>query len=59
MSKTNLFFSKEKHGGGINQELGINIHTPLYIRQIIDKDQLNSTENFAHYSVKNYMRKES
>ena len=29
-------------GGGINQELGINIHTLLYVRQITNKDLLHS-----------------
>ena len=30
--ETNLWRPKEKCGGGINQELGINIHTLLYLR---------------------------
>ena len=29
-------------GGEINQELGINIHTLLYVRQITNKDLLHS-----------------
>ena len=34
ISKTNLWLPKGKHGagGGINQDLGMNIHTLLYIR---------------------------
>ena len=46
ISKTNLWLPKGKHGGeGINQELGINIHTLLYMRQTISKDLLYSTGN--------------
>ena len=45
--------------GGVNQELGINIHTPLYIRQITNKNLLYSTGNSTQYSVITYMRKES
>ena len=39
--------TKGKHGGGggINQELGMNTHTLLYIRQITNKDLLYSTGN--------------
>ena len=44
--------------GGITQELGLNIHTLLYIRQIINKDLLYSTGNSTQYSVITYMRKE-
>ena len=40
--ETNLWRPKEKCGGGINQELGINIHTLLYVRQITNKDLLHS-----------------
>ena len=43
-------------GGGINQELGINIHTTTYET---DKDLLYSTGNSTQYSVITYMRKES
>ena len=46
-------------GGGINQELGISIHRPLYIRQITNKDLLYSRGNVTQYSVITYMRKES
>ena len=46
-------------GGGINQELGMNIHTLLYIRQIANKDLLYSTGNSTQYPEITYMRKES
>ena len=60
ISKTNLWLPKGKHrGGGINQELGMNIHTLLYIRWIANKDLLYSTGNSTQYSVMTYMRKES
>ena len=32
-------------GGGINWETGIDIHTPLYVKQIANKDLLHSTGN--------------
>ena len=47
------------HGGEINQELGMNIHTLLYIRQMTNKDLLYSTGNSTQYSVITHMRKES
>ena len=37
--------------GGINQELGVNTHTLLYIKQILNKDLLYSTGNPAQYYV--------
>ena len=45
--------------GEINQELGMNKHTLLYIRQITNKDLLYSTGNSTQYSVITYIRKES
>ena len=45
--------------GGINQELGVNTHTLLYIKQITNKDLLYSTGKSTQYSVITYMRKES
>ena len=45
--------------GGINQELGMNIHTLLYIRLVTNKDLLYSTGNSAQHSVMAYMGKES
>ena len=46
-------------GKGINQELGINRYTPLYIKQITNKDLLYSTGNYIQYLVKTYKGKES
>ena len=48
----------ESSGGGINQEVGINIYTLLYIRQTIKKDLQYSTGNSAQHSVINYRGKE-
>ena len=42
----------------INQELGINKYTFLYIKEIT-KDQLYSTGNYTQYSVINCRGKES
>ena len=50
--KTNLWLpSEESGGGGINQEIGVNIYTLLYIKQIINKDLLYSTGSSTQYSV--------
>ena len=46
-------------GGGINLEIGIDIYTLLYIKQIINKDLLYSTENSTQYSVTTSMGKVS
>ena len=46
-------------GGGINQELGMNRNTLLYIIYITNKDLLHSTGNCTQYSVITYMRKDS
>ena len=46
-------------GGGINQELGINRYTRLYIKQITNKDLLYSTENYIQYLVITYSENES
>ena len=46
-------------GGGINWEIGIDIYTLLYIKQITNKDLLYSTGNSTQYSVMTYMGKES
>ena len=46
-------------GGGINQEVEINIYTLLYVKQIINKDLRYSTRNSTQYSVMAYMGKES
>ena len=46
-------------GEGINWEIGIDIYTLLYIKQITNKDLLYSTGNSTQYSVMAYMGKES
>ena len=51
----NLWLPKGKGEGGINWESGINIHTPLYIKEI-NKDLLNSTGNYTQYLVITYVR---
>ena len=58
--KTNLWLPTGKgRGVVINQEVGINIYTILYIKQIINKNLLCSTMNSSQYSVITYMGKES
>ena len=44
-------------GGGKNWEIGIDIYTLLYIKQITNKNLLYSTENATQYSVMAYMGK--
>ena len=44
---------------GINQELGINIHTVIYIRQINSEGLLYSPGNHTQYFVITYKGKES
>ena len=46
-------------GAEIDQEFGIKIYTLLYIKKIINKDLLYSTENSTQYSVITYVGKES
>ena len=48
-----------EEGGGINCEIGIDIYTVLYIKQITNKDLLYRPGNSAQYSVMAYMGKES
>ena len=60
--KTNLWLSKGKRMGGINQELGIKLCTLLYTyiyMQITNKDLLYSTGNYTQYLVVVYNGKES
>ena len=45
--------------GGINQELGTNTCTPIYIVQILRKGLLYSTGKSIQYSMITSMRKES
>ena len=44
---------------GINQELGININTVLYTRQINNQGLLYSTGNYTQYFATTYKGKES
>ena len=46
-------------GVGINQGLGINVYTLLYIWQITNNDLLYCMGNATQYPVITYMRKES
>ena len=54
-----LMVTEGERPGGINWETGIDIYTLLYIKQIINKDLLNSTGNSTQYSIMTYMGKES
>ena len=45
-------------GQGLNQELGMSIHTALYTQEI-NKDLLYGTGNATQYSMMIYMKKES
>lgn len=38
--------------GGINQEIGISMHTLLHIKLELNKDLLYSTENVTQHSVR-------
>ena len=58
MQKTNLWLPGDK-GEGINWEIGIDIYTLLFIKQITNKDLLYSAGNSTQYSVMAYMEKES
>ena len=46
-------------GGEINQEFGINISIPLYMKQVNNKDLLYSTGNYTQYIIIMYNGKES
>ena len=52
-------YQREKSGGRINQEFGINIHTLLYVTYIINEDLLLSTGNYTQYFVVTYEGKKS
>ena len=53
--KTNLWLSKRKgRGAGINQEVGINVYTLLYITQITNKDLLFRSGNYTQHFVITY-----
>ena len=51
-------FQGGKWSGGINWEIGIDMYTLLYIKQIINKDLLHSTHSSTQFSVMTYMGKE-
>ena len=59
MQKTKLWLPGQKGRGGIHWEIGIDIYTLLYMKQITNKDLLYSTGNSTQYSVMAYMEKES
>ena len=46
-------------GGWINWEIGTDIYTPLYIKQITNKDLLYNTGISTQYSIMNLTGKES
>ena len=48
-----------KGGVGINWEIGTDICTLLYIKQVTNKDLLYSTGNSIQYAVMTYMGMES
>lgn len=49
----------EKEAGGIHLELGIDIYTLLYVREVTNKDLLYRTENSTQYSAVPYRGKAS
>ena len=51
--------TKGEGRAGINWEIGIDIYTYIYIKQITNKDLLYSTGNSIQYSVMIYMGIES
>ena len=56
MQKTNLWLLREKHGDNLGD--WTDIYTPVYIKQITNKDLLYRTGNSTQYSVMTYMGKE-
>ena len=50
--------NKRERGREINQEIGNNRYTLLYLKYVINKDLLYSTGNPTQYSVTTYMGKE-
>ena len=59
MQKTNLWLPKGSGKERINWEIGMDIYTLLHIKQVTNKDLLQSIGNFTQYSVMTYMGKES
>ena len=51
--------TRAKGGRRDKLEIGIDINTPLYIKEITNKGLLYSTDNSTQYSVMTYMGKES
>ena len=51
--------SKGEREEGINQKIGIEMCTPLYIKQINNKNLLYSTANSTQYFVMTYIETES
>ena len=47
MQKTNLWLPKGEGRGGMNWEIGIDIYTLLYVKQITNENLLYSTGNSA------------
>ena len=54
-----LMLQGRKLRGGINWEMGTDIHTTLYIKQITNKDIPRNTGNTTQYSIMVYRGKES
>ena len=46
-----------RQGDGIKQEIGINIHTPLFVRQKTSNTLQYHTQNSTKHSVIAYMKK--
>ena len=55
MQKTNLRLLREKQGDNLVD--WTDIYTPVYIKQITNKDLLSSTGNSTQYSLMTYMEK--
>ena len=58
-NKTKKRYAKTSKQGGINQEVGIDTYTLLYVKQVINKDLLYSTGKYTQYFVITYKGKES
>ena len=59
MNITNVWLPRGRLGEGINWEIGSDIYTLLYIKQIANKSLLHSTGNSIWCSVMTYMDMES
>ena len=59
LGKQTFRYQRGKVGGRDNQEFGINTYTLLHIKQIINRDLMQSAANSTQYSVVTYMGKES